>query len=275
LDLTREQAVRLVNSVQSKIKKLPLSPFELSAKMADEWQERVGKYEAAVGTNAASEAGFLRWVDPDERTRARAALEDAILENIVQDTRLDFMKLVSKPGEAKDAVKLTEAAFRNKVLKPLVHMAALPEFFSDSQKSRERELNNVVTILNVLYTKAFAIANISPQEKIRAKRLMYQSSINFTAGLLRQLMGYRLASAPPRQLLDKEPDAAQWALIEADIARFLSHPVWTAGFDTSAKMKAVQDALSKNQDANNAFGAVGLKLGYIVGVDQLDPNWNS
>jgi hypothetical protein len=274
LDLTKEQAVRLVNSVQSKIKKLPLSPFELSAKMADEWQERVSKYEAAVGTSAASEAGFLRWVETDERTRARAALEDAILETIVQDARLDFTKLVAKPGEGKDTVKLTEAAFRNKVLKPLVHMAPLAEYFVDSQKSRERELNNVVTLLNALYTKAFAIANISPQEEIRAKRLMYQSSINFTASMLRQLMGHRLASAAPRQLLDKEPDAAQWALIEADIARYLAHPVWTTGFDTSAKMKAVQDAFSKNQDAAHAFGAVGLKLGYIVGVDQLDPNWN-
>jgi hypothetical protein len=64
-------------------------------------------------------------------------------------------------------------------------------------------------------------------------------------------------------------------LIEGDIARYLSHPVWTTGFDSSKKMKAVQDALSKNQDAAQAFSAVGLKLGYIVGVDPLDPNWNA
>lgn len=275
LDLTKEQAVRLVNSVQSKIKKLPLSPFELSAKMADEWKERAGKYETAVGTNAASEAGFLKWVESDERSRAKAALEDAILETIVQDERLDFTKLVARPGEAKEDAKLTEAAFRNKVIKPLVHMTPLTEFFTDSQKSRERELNNVVKILNILYTKAFSIVPPSPQEEIRAKRLMYQSSINFTTGMLRQLIGHRLASAAPRQLLDKEPNAEQWAIIETDVVRFLAHPVWTALFDSGAKMRAIQDALTKNQDAANAFGAVGMKLGYIVGVDTLDANWNS
>jgi hypothetical protein len=275
LNLTKEQAVRLVNSVQSKIKKLPLSPFELSAKMADEWQERVGKYEAAVGTSAASEAGFLRWVETDERGRAKAALEDAILETVVQDDMLDFTKLVAKPGESKELGKLTESVFRNKVLKPLIHMAPLAEYFAESQKLRERESNNVVKILNIFYTKAFGLNQPSPQDEIRAKRLMYQSSINFAAGMLRQLIGYRLASAPPRQLLDKEPTSEQWATIEADIARFLSHPVWTAGFDTSDKMKAVQDALSKNQDAAQALGAVGLKLGFIVGVDQLDPHWNA
>lgn len=274
LDLTKEQAVRLVNSVQSKIKKLPLSPFELSAKMADEWQERVAKYEAAVGTSEASEAGFLKWVEPDERSRAKSALEDAILENIVQDERLDFKKLVAKPGESKEPGKLTEAAFRNKVLKPLVHMSALSENFSDSQKSRERELNNVIKLLNILYSKAFGIAQPSAQDEIRIKRLIYQSAINFSAAMLRQLFGHRLASASPRQLLDKEPDAAQWVTIEEDITRYLAHPVWTASFDSGQKMKAVQDALSKNQDAAQSFGAVGLKLGYIVGVDQLDPSWN-
>ncbi|MDP3586059.1 MAG: HNH endonuclease signature motif containing protein [Thiobacillus sp.] len=275
LDLTKEQAVRLVNSVQSKIKKLPLSPFELAAKMADEWQERVTKYEEAVGTNSASEAGFLKWVETDERTRAKSALEEAILETIVQDDRLELKKMVARPGEPKESGKLTEAAFRNKVLKPLVHMAPLGEFFIESQKYRERELNNIVTVLNVLYAKAFGIAQPSPQEEIRAKRLIYQSAINFTAGMLRKLIGHRLASASPRELLEKEPNAALWTAIEADVARYLDHPVWTTPFDSSQKMKAVQDALSKNQDAGQAFGAVGLKLGYIVGVDQLDPNWNA
>lgn len=274
LDLEKEQAVRLINSIQSKIKKLPLSPFELAAKMADEWQERVAKYEDKVGTDVASEAGFLKWVNTDERTRAKSALEEAILENIAQDALLQLKQLVAKPGAIKDGGKITESAFRNKVLKPLVHMAPLSDFFIQSQKSRERERNNVVAVLNVLYTKAFGIASPSPQEEMRAKRLIYQSAINFTATMLRQIIGHRMASAAPRQLLDKEPDAAMWTTIEGDVARYLSHPVWVTPFDSGAKMKAIQDALSKNQDAAQAFGAVGLKLGYVVGVDKLDPNWN-
>jgi hypothetical protein len=274
LDLTKDQAVRLVNSVQSKIKKLPLSPFELASKMAEEWQERVAKYEEDVGTSDASEAGFLKWVEKDERTRAKSALEEAILEDIAQDPCLNLTKLVARAGSGAQSGQLTEAVFRNKVLKPLVHIAPLSENFIESQKCREREHNNVVKILNILYSKVFDIAQPSPQEEIRAKRISYQSAINFTAATLRQLLGHRLVSSAPRQLLDKEPDAKLWTAIEDDITRYLSHPVWTAPFDKNQKMKAIQDAFSKNQDIAQSFGAVGLKLGYIVGVDQLDKDWD-
>ncbi|MGY4532656.1 hypothetical protein ACVW0Y_001785 [Pseudomonas sp. TE3786] len=275
LDLHKDQAVRLVNSVQAKIKKLPLSPFELSAKMAEEWQERVSKYEADVGTAVANEAGFLKWVETDERKRAKSALEDAIIDNIVQDPLLNIINLVSKPGEIKGGVTITEVAFRNKVIKPLLHMQPLVESFLESQKCRDREANTVINALNILYGKAFDIKSPSPQEEIRAKRMIYQSAMNFTAGMLRQLIGHRLACSAPRQLLDKEPDASMWSTIEEDIARFLSHPVWTAEFSSSQKMKAVQDALSKNQDIGQALSSVGLKLGFIVGVDELDPQWNA
>jgi hypothetical protein len=35
-------------------------------------------------------------------------------------------------------------------------------------------------------------------------------------------------------------------------------------------MKAIRDALQKNQDAEKAFGDIGLKLGYFVGADPLE-----
>lgn len=275
LDLTKEQAVRLVNSVQSKIKKLPLSPFELAAKMAEEWQERVAKYEDAVGTNLASESGFLKWVEKDERPRAKSALEDAILEDIIQDPLFEMTKLVVKSGTTNSSGKITEAVFRNKILKPLVHILPLADYFIESQKSRQREHNNVIKTLNILHSKVFELTHPSPQDEIKAKRIIYQSALNFTAGMLRQLVGHRLASASPRQLLDKEPDTQLWITIEEDISRYLDHPVWTASFDKSPKMRAVQEALSKNQDIAQAFGAVGLKLGYIVGVDHLTDHWDS
>ncbi|MNF97615.1 hypothetical protein D3C84_804510 [compost metagenome] len=201
-------------------------------------------------------------------------MEEAILEDIAQDPCLNLTKLVARAGSSSQSGQLTEAVFRNKVLKPLVHTAPLSESFIESQKCREREHNNVVKILNILYSKVFDIAQPSPQDEIRAKRISYQSAINFTATTLRQLLGHRLVSSAPRQLLDKEPDAKLWTIIEDDITRYLSHPVWTAPPDKNQKMKAIQDAFSKNQDIAQSFGAVGLKLGYIVGVDHLDKDWD-
>lgn len=271
LDLSKQQAIRLVNSVQAKIKKLPLSPFELSAKMSEEWQDRVSQYETAVGTDGASEDGFIKWVGQDERSRAKSAFEDALIEDVLGDAQLAMREIVGKSDAAAGIERMTEAAFRNKVLKPLLHMSPLKESFPDAQKLRQRERTTAIKLLNLLYVKAFKFDGTeSPQDRIRAKRMMYQSALNYTISLLRRFVGYLLTTAEPRQLLEKEPDSQGWAQIEAGLDRLVKHPVWTADFTKSTKMTAVRDALTKNQDAQQSFAAVGLKLGYITGADPLD-----
>ena len=56
LNLEEVQAIELVNSIQAKIKKLPLSAFELAAKMSDEWQTHWQRYELG-GNRARVRAG--------------------------------------------------------------------------------------------------------------------------------------------------------------------------------------------------------------------------
>jgi len=57
LNMSREQATGLINSIQSKIKKLPLTPFELAAKLSDEYSDKLARYEEMVGAEACSEDG--------------------------------------------------------------------------------------------------------------------------------------------------------------------------------------------------------------------------
>lgn len=157
LNLTKDSAVRLVNSVQAKIKKLPLSPFELSAKMAEEWQERIEKYESVIGTDKASENGFIAWVEQDERNRAKAAFTDALFQNILDKDELQFKQKVLKPGQKQSSSEkyITEAAFRNKILQPLLHIAPLKEYFVESQVLRNRETDNIIKLLNLVYSVLF------------------------------------------------------------------------------------------------------------------------
>lgn len=274
LNLTKEAAVRLVNSVQAKIKKLPLSPFELSAKMAEEWQERVSDYEAEVGTGEASEAGFIKWVAPDERARAKAAFLDALYHNILDDENLNFKNIISRPGQdIEQRFKITEAAFKNKILKPLLHVAPLEEKFGDSQKLRDREATAITRLLNIVYSKVFENPeDMSPQDEKRAKRFSYQSALNYCSGLLRALVGARLMTTELRAFVERDIDQQMWDTISEDIDRLLDHPVWTADLSQSDKTKAVELALSKNQNASQAFAAVGLKTGYVAGMDKLDPS---
>lgn len=273
LDITKDQAVRLVNSIQSKIKKLPLSPFELAAKMSEEWQERWNSYEAAKGPDKASEDGFLKWVDTDERSRAKSAFLEALLETFIDEEQLSFTQVVLKTGQKKQSDKLTESAFRSKVLKPLLHTAPLKELIPAQQKLRQREHDVVVKLLNLIYDRAFKLdASSSENAKARAKRLVFQAAIAYVMSMLRNLVGHFSAVAAPRQLIERDLTPEQWQQVEKGIDLLLNHPVWTAPFTMSKKMTAVSDALSKNQDAATAFGDVGLKLGYIVGADKLPPD---
>ena len=95
LDMTTAQANELVNSIQAKIKKLPLSPFELAGKMADEWENKFTEYEEAVGTSAVSEAGFLAWLPQTERARGKAALQSALVQNVPSLTDLRITSYVN------------------------------------------------------------------------------------------------------------------------------------------------------------------------------------
>jgi hypothetical protein len=243
--------------------------------MAEEWQERVSAYETSVGTAAASESGFIRWVDKDERARATSAFVDALYQSVIEREDLAFSKIILKPTEkAGDTHSITETTFKNKVLKPLMHLEPLTEKFDESTMVRSRERSTIVRVLNILFSKCYEPANgaeLTPQEEVRARRMSKQAALAYVAGLIRSLMGHRLVVNRPRELLEKEPSAEIWATIDGDIARILAHPLWTASLDKSPKMNAIKDLLEKNQGAAAAFSNVGLKLGYVVGADQLDP----
>jgi hypothetical protein len=273
LDISKEAAVRLVNSIQSKIKKLPLSPFELAAKMSEEWQERVADYEKEEGLADGSEDGFIRWVEKDQRSRAKSAFSDALFQNIIDTEDFEFKKIVLRQGQkGTSEMSITEAAFKNKVLKPLLHMAPLTDKFDRSKELRVRESNNIVALLNLFYEQCFTPnsgSEMTPQENRRRERISYQSALQFVAGLLRQLFAHVLSVGENREFLEKEPSSAKWEEVEKALEKILSHPVWTADFSKSVKMKRVRDALQKNQDAAKAFLDVSLNVGYALGADSL------
>jgi hypothetical protein len=70
-------------------------------------------------------------------------------------------------------------------------------------------------------------------------------------------------------ILKKAPTEEQWAKIEQAIDRIVEHPVWTADFDSSGKLRRVDNALQRNQDAKQAFEVVGLSAGYAAGLAEV------
>lgn len=278
LDLTKEEANYLVNSIQAKIKKLPLSPFELSAKLSEEWLARLDEYREKVDPDSASEAGFIAFVDTAEKARAKSAFEAALIRALIDSQDLSLSKYVLRAGQPKTADSLiTETQFSSKVLKRLLHTAPLDEVGVAGEEARGRERDNIVAALNILTELAFEPAagatELTDLEAERRRRLIYQASLTYVSDLIRQLYRQVLVLDESRAFLDKVPSNSQETMIRDGIQKIVDHPIWTASLDQSSKTRAVNEAMQKNQDIANAMSAVGLKLGYAVGADKLPNKW--
>lgn len=271
LDITAHDAIVLVNSIQAKIKKLPLSAFELSAKLADEWQGRLATYEAEVGHDSASERGFVAWLPPNDRTRGKQALKAGLIKDLLSDETLSFRRHIQLAGTERNTALIAETLFKNKVMERLLHLDALPQPADESAVLRSREHNNIVRVLNILDEMAFDLPDTASEAEIeRRRRMSYQSSLGYIATLLRKAFGYIMAVDSPNEFLEKDPDNDKWEKVRAAVRRLVDHPVWVADFDSSPKMQVVKQALQTNQDAVRAFGDVQLKTGVVVGADHLD-----
>jgi hypothetical protein len=273
LDLPTDETINLVNSIQARIPKLPLSTFELAAKMDDENRARLETYLVAAG-GAATEKGFIDSVEVGIRDRVRAAFRLALANAVIQNPDLEFIENVVRAGERATA-KITETVFKTKVIDVLLNRAPLEEPWSTSEVLRGHEQDSIIRALNRLNALAFQEppGGFSALQTERRRRLMYQSSLAYVASLLRRTFGHVLAADEDRELLDKEPDAAQWATIDAALTRLVEHPIWTADFAKTPRLAGINTALTRNQEAGAGFRSVGLTTGYLVGADPLPADW--
>lgn len=277
INIEKEEAVHLVNSIQSRIKKLPLTPFEMAAKMSDEVRRKLEDYEDAIGTLEVSEEGFINWLDPSDRSRAKSGIESAVIDNIISDPELAFRKIISRPGKpAQSEISINEATFQSKILKVLLHVRPLSSSFKGEamKEAREREARNVLKILNLCYDKGFTL---NPErsvdaEQARIKRLTYQASLRQLFEIMLQICSSHFV-AKDTVLLEREITAELSEKLAAAAERFFAHPVWSADLTKGAKAKLVDDALKKNQNIEDAFAAVTLTAGYCGGLDKIPSNW--
>jgi hypothetical protein len=271
LNLSAQQATRLVNSIQSRIPKLPLSPFELAAKMDQEWRGKLDEYELHVGPDDVSEAGFFKWLPMIERPRARAAFREALVQTQLDNPDLRIRQFVRRAGEKApaDGLSINETTLKNKVLARLLNYEPLTLMGEDFANYRAIESENVAFLLNGLTDAALTPregdAELTHGQVAAAKRMLYQSALSYLSDLLkkaflRELMTDSLGAARPTD--------AQKARLDEQIHRLVDHPVWTAEYGRDENMGDVRSALEKNQEAKKTFEDVALDLSYlVVGAD--------
>ena len=279
LDLNLHQTTRLVNSVQAKIKKLPLSPFEVAAKLGDEWEQKWAAYESEVGTEQASEDGFLSRLDLSDRKRAMSAFEEARLQQLLERDELTILKFIKKAGiQETDNSLIPEATFKNKILKVLVYGTPTKDQGEDGALKRTHEADNIVRVLNYFSERVFepggAGVELTPEQLETRRRFVYQGSLKFSAEMLQKIVQQCCSTDEDGSaFFDARIDDERWGKITTTIDRFVKHPIWTKDFDIGPKTKAVREALSKNQQVKESFKSVGLTVGYALGADALSSNW--
>lgn len=278
LDITLHQTIRLVNSVQAKIKKLPLSPFEIAAKLADEWKGQFDEYEVGAGSENVSEEGFIDWLKPNDRKRGKHAFEEARFQRILDNDDLVLLRFIKGvAGTAGHDDLIPEATFKSKLLKELVHSKSLTTTGAEGELRRSREAENIIKVLNYFASKVFEPNGegvpLDAAQKETRRRFAYQASLKFVGEMLPKIVGNICLKEADTAFLEAKFTEEQWDRISAAIDRMVKHPIWSKEFKIGAKAKVVEEALLKNQGGKDALGGVGLTFGYIVGGDELPGDW--
>jgi hypothetical protein len=274
LDFPTESAIRLVNSIQAKIKKLSLSAFELAGKMSDEYKNQVSEYEASLDEDEeASEQGFIDWIDSEDRARARSALEAAIYQSVIDSNDLSLVQFVGK-GKG---FFLTETTMRNKVVKPLLYAKPLKEPQSKASKIRDVEASTAIRMINRVVEQMFEFPEDeepTPAMEVKRQRASYQASLQVIFDLCRKIFMNVLAQEDTACPMYPEPTPEQWAQIEKAIDHVTNHALWTAEEKHKA-MPPILTAMKENQNAKEAMEQVGLDLAYAISGPAASAAYNS
>lgn len=269
LNIDLPQANQLVNSIQAKIKKLPLSPFELAEKMSDEWKNKFQVYEDLVGSNAISEKGFIDWLGQEDRARGKQALQSALVQSVIGHADLRITRHIAKTGAPPKGIVITEQTLKSKIIEKLLHKDPLTEKGEDAQNTRDRETNNIVLCLNILNDLAFEPSpeaeEMTEIQKLRARRMSYQGALAYEAELIKQLWDRVLIrGGNKKHPISEKIDAEQEESLRAGIKILTEHPAWVTPFEKNPQMRELEHALNKNQEITKAFENLGLDLSYLV-----------
>jgi hypothetical protein len=275
LDLDEAQANYLIGSIQSKIKKLPLSPFEFTRKMERELEQKWNKY-IETASDPKSEKNFISSIPAPDRKRAKIAFNEALCAQIIDDESLQIRKHVKNKKDKNDLFVISEQAFKQKVVFTLLHSKPLADDLGKVLVKRENEGKNIRKLLNIFYAECFLPKDgntYTGSEKQKIKLMSYQGSLLYLSTLLKNLMSISFKTEPDDAFLLASKISPRWKEITSAIQRLSSHPFWIAPRAQSTKINDLHTALEKNQNVQESFKRIGLDVGYLLVRDD-DPEWD-
>jgi len=275
-DLNELETIELVNSIQARIPKLKLSPFEFAAKLKHEFREKFKAYVSEVGAEKASELGFINWLPRKEQYQGKQALAAAFIAGILEDDRLKWKDRILLQGVSHTqgddgpwkGIKIKENTFRSKILERLVFRKPTEYVGEEMYNARRIESENIIELLNLVYDHIFHAEDPNAPtswERERAQRALYQSAVSFWVSQLLTVVQIKLSiNKKEHALCSRRWNDEEWRSISDAVARLFGHQMWPVDFSSSEDTRKLENALQKNVDISGIAENLGLKLGYIL-----------
>lgn len=243
-------------------------------KLGSEFGAEFEKYKNLEDGEIKSEAGFMKFLDAtqamtkaDSHRRFRSYLYNSVLE--AEDNRIG--PLISASNRSTDEKPLTIDMLSKSIFACFLYTEPVEDNMTTDAYKRDKEVSNVVALLNMLYDLGLAgwnpKAGLNDENQRRLNRLFRSKSIMAWSELLRDAVCGKL------ELQDVEERARPFyrdlsdsdlTRIKSIVARLFSWKFWNAPVTDD-----IDRILADNKSAVKAwFRNHGLTTGYLMGAQE-------
>jgi hypothetical protein len=229
LNFDRQDAVHLVNSIQSKIIKLGLTKSEFANKMGEEWKDAFERYEMYCQQNNqdVTEVGFVNDKGGSERKRRLEALISARIQQIINDNNtgkpIPIFELTKNKAPQ---IQIKETTFYNKIMRQIVYTKPTDFVIDSNDTDREFERNNIRILLDILNNELFTIPSGCQDTQIY-HNFTTQSCLNLILHLCVNFIRYKYSNQNiERIFFNRDFEKRCKTELEAFVIKYREHPVW-------------------------------------------------
>lgn len=274
VNFTHDQAVKLVNSIQSLVPKLSLTKSEFAKKMSEEFGPLFEKYlEKCASTNTvATEKGFVSSASPQDKNRYKKAIEQTRLRQLMTDENgkeIDILKLLHSRDRN---WKLKETTLFNKVFQKflITKQLDIELDYNDTQRSIERK--NIQAVLKLVYDELLTVTADNQIEHV--KIFLTQSGLSLIGDLTKSYVHYILMSTnAERDFFDPNFEQKILDQLREFYIRFRKHPIWSYHNNVgNRKAEKFFNLVAQNQSLMVISEAICLNLPYCSGMVQIGPD---
>jgi hypothetical protein len=268
LNFDRQDAVHLVNSIQSKIIKLGLTKSEFANKMGEEWKDAFERYEMFCQQNNldVTEIGFVNEKGGSERKRRLEALISARVQQIINDNNTGRqIPIFDLTKNKSPLLQIKETTFYNKILKQIVYTKPTDFIIDSNDSDRETERNNIRILLSILNDDLFTIPQGCQDTQIY-HNFTTQSSLNLILYLCVNFIRFKYKNQNIEQIFfQKDFETRCKTELEAFVKKYRDHPIWKYHANPST-------AVNKSNEVVKFFSYIKQNQSLVSIADSLELN---